>query len=88
MYGLNNNNIMSQFYNLKLVFQVVELKEQLKVSQKREDVLNRDFRSLTELLKEAQHNLRLSNDKVQHLTVSADIQIHEFICIKFKIRTS
>lgn len=49
--------------------QVDDLKEHLKESQKRENVLAHDLRSLTELLKDTQHNLRLSNDKVQHLTV-------------------
>lgn len=50
-------------------FQVADLKEHLKESQKRENVLTHDLRSLTELLKDTQHNLRLSNEKVQHLTV-------------------
>lgn len=49
---------------------MVDLKEHLKEYQKREDILAHDLRSLTELLTDTQHNLRLSNDKVQHLTVN------------------
>lgn len=56
-------------------FQVADLKEHLKESQKRENVLAHDLRSLTELLKDTQHNSRLSNEKVQHLTVITRFQI-------------
>lgn len=71
-YGLIYNSFFvkySQEISYKINFQVIDLKEHLKESQKRENVLAHDLRSLTELLKDTQHNLRLSNDKVQHLTV-------------------
>lgn len=63
--------------------QVADLKESLKESQKRENVLAHDLRSLTELLKDTQHNLRLSNEKVQHLTVINRFQNQRKISLNY-----
>lgn len=57
-------------YLNSILLQVIDLKEHLKESQKREDVLAHDLRSLTDLLRDTQHNLRLSHEKVLNLTVN------------------
>lgn len=59
--------------------QVVELKRNLAESQKREDVLSQEFRSLTSLLKETQHNLKISNEKINNLSVRITLSIFHMI---------
>lgn len=51
-------------------------------SHKRESILNQDIRSMAQLLKETQSNLRLLNDKVGHLSVIIRI----IICVHFHWR--
>ncbi|XP_031626283.1 golgin IMH1-like [Contarinia nasturtii] len=48
---------------------VAELKTLMTESQKREDLLSQEIKSLTDLLREAQHNLKISNEKIHHLSM-------------------
>lgn len=48
-----------------------KMKMELMESHKREAALNQDIRSMAKLLKDTQTNLKLLNDKVGHLSVSA-----------------
>lgn len=64
---------------LKFHFQVVELQRQLAESQRRADITSQEHRSLTDLLKETQHNLKITNEKVNNLTVSAEHSSHIFL---------
>lgn len=69
MYEQCSIETTDHFHSTKYFFQVVELKEHLAESQRREDILSQDIKSLTDLLKDAQNNLRISNEKIHHLSV-------------------
>lgn len=61
-------------------------------SQRREDILSQDIKSLTDLLKDAQHNLRISNEKIHQLSVGLIAYLNVYLILilfdlpKFNIR--
>lgn len=48
---------------------MIELKRHLAESQRRQDVSSQEIRSLTDVLQETQRNLKISNEKVNNLSV-------------------
>lgn len=72
-------------YLLNRIFfpQINELKENLNESKKREENLSQELRSLTELLKESQQNVRSSNEKIHQLSVRILSYFHLLSSVTF-----